>query len=83
MDFVFRSTFRLSVLCTLVNALYTIRIRLLQMFVASLYVFISYYLTGNYYELFRFNYFLLMCMMVTICAQSWGFFIGVVMPVKV
>lgn len=54
-----------------------------QMLTAALYACISYYLTGNYFEMFRFNYFLLMCMMVTICAQSWGFFIGVVMPVKV
>lgn len=53
------------------------------MFCATLYVAISYYLTGNYYEPFRFFYFLLMCLLATICAQSWGFFIGATMPVKV
>ncbi|XP_037042719.1 ATP-binding cassette sub-family G member 1 [Bradysia coprophila] len=53
-----------------------------QMFCSMLYVVISYYLTGNYYEPYRAASFMLMCMLVTICAQSWGFFIGATLPVK-
>lgn len=53
-----------------------------QMFCASLYIVISFYLTGNYSDDFRFLYFLLMGILATLSAQAWGFFVGATLPVK-
>lgn len=57
----------------------------MQLLCTFIYVCGSYFLTGNYIpgEYNRFMLFTLMCLMVTISAQSWGFFIGSTMPIKV
>lgn len=54
-----------------------------QLVCAFIYVVCSYFLTGNYTEYNRFLYFTLLCLMATISAQAWGFFIGSTMPIKV
>lgn len=56
-----------------------------QLFCTFLYVCGSYFLTGNYVsgEPHRFLIFTIMCLLATISAQSWGFFIGSTMPIKV
>lgn len=56
---------------------------ILQIFCVILYVLGSYFLTGNYLDCTRFLYFIMFCVMATICAQAWGFFIGATMPIKV
>lgn len=55
-----------------------------QLFCTWLYVLISYWLTGQDTELpIRYYCFLLFCVLGTLCAQSWGYFIGATTPVKV
>ncbi|XP_055314826.1 ATP-binding cassette sub-family G member 1 [Sitodiplosis mosellana] len=56
-----------------------------QLFCTFLYVCGSYFLTGNYVagEPHRFIIFTIMCLLATISAQSWGFFIGSTMPIKI
>lgn len=54
----------------------------LQMLCTLIYVFGSYFLTGNYKDNYRLFVFTIMCMLVTLAAQAWGFFIGTTMPIK-
>uniref|UniRef100_A0A1L8E493 Putative pleiotropic drug resistance pdr1-15 abc superfamily protein n=1 Tax=Nyssomyia neivai TaxID=330878 RepID=A0A1L8E493_9DIPT len=54
-----------------------------QMICASSYIIISYWLTGNYTDDWRFFYFLILALLGTLCAQSWGFFFGATLPVKI
>ncbi|CAD7079303.1 unnamed protein product [Hermetia illucens] len=54
-----------------------------QMLCCSLYIGISFYLTGNYSEDFRFYYFWLMGILATLSAQAWGFFVGATLPVRI
>lgn len=56
---------------------------ILQLICTFLYVVGSYFLTGNYTENHRFYLFTLMCLLCTISAQAWGFFIGSTLPIKV
>ena len=56
---------------------------LLQAICAFLYVITSYHLTGNYINQTRFYYFALFVVMGSLCAQSWGFFVGSTLRVKV
>lgn len=54
-----------------------------QLICTFCYVVGSYFLTGNYTENHRFYLFTLMCLLCTISAQAWGFFIGSTLPIKV
>lgn len=54
-----------------------------QLLCTLIYVFGSYFLTGNYIDNRRLFYFTIMCLLATISAQSWGFFVGSTMPIKV
>lgn len=56
-----------------------------QLMCTFIFVCGSYFLTGNYVpgQNNRFMLFTLMCLLATISAQSWGFFIGSTMPIKV
>lgn len=47
------------------------------------YVLMSYFLTGNYLEEIRFYYFISFTVLTALSAQSWGFFIGAILPIKV
>ncbi|XP_058168547.1 uncharacterized protein LOC131283007 [Anopheles ziemanni] len=49
---------------------------------SMIYVVISYHLTGNYVNFERFCVFALFCIAGSICAQSWGFFVGATLSVK-
>uniref|UniRef100_A0A182J0J7 Uncharacterized protein n=1 Tax=Anopheles atroparvus TaxID=41427 RepID=A0A182J0J7_ANOAO len=51
-------------------------------FCSLIYVVISYHLTGNYVNFERFCVFALFCIAGSICAQSWGFFVGATLSVK-
>uniref|UniRef100_A0A182VUV1 ABC transporter domain-containing protein n=1 Tax=Anopheles minimus TaxID=112268 RepID=A0A182VUV1_9DIPT len=53
-----------------------------QIFCSLIYVVISYHLTGNYVNFERFCIFALFCVAGSICAQSWGFFVGATLSVK-
>lgn len=56
----------------------------LQILCTWIYVVISYKLTGQDTEVpMRYYFFLLFCLLGTICAQSWGYFIGATTPVKI
>lgn len=56
-----------------------------QLMCTFIFVCGSYFLTGNFVpgQIHRFMFFTLMCLLATISAQSWGFFIGSTMPIKV
>ncbi|GAB0089084.1 ATP-binding cassette sub-family G member 1 [Sergentomyia squamirostris] len=54
-----------------------------QMICASTYLVISYWLTGNFVEEWRFFYFMILALLATLSAQSWGFFFGATLPVKI
>ncbi|XP_055387269.1 ABC transporter G family member 18-like [Condylostylus longicornis] len=48
------------------------------------YVLITYYLTGNTEtDAFRLYYFSILAILVSLSAQSWGFFVGATMPTKI
>lgn len=49
---------------------------------AWIYVAISYKLTGQPLD-FRLYLFILFCSLSTLCAQSWGYFIGATTPIKI
>ena len=61
----------------------TALLRLRQICCSLIYVVISYHLTGNYVNMERFCIFALFCVAGSICAQSWGFFVGATLSVKV
>uniref|UniRef100_A0A1B0EZF2 ABC-2 type transporter transmembrane domain-containing protein n=1 Tax=Phlebotomus papatasi TaxID=29031 RepID=A0A1B0EZF2_PHLPP len=54
-----------------------------QMICASSYLGISYWLTGNFNDDWRFFYFMVLALLATLSAQSWGFFFGATLPVKI
>uniref|UniRef100_A0A1Y9GLD0 ABC transporter domain-containing protein n=3 Tax=Anopheles arabiensis TaxID=7173 RepID=A0A1Y9GLD0_ANOAR len=54
----------------------------IQICCSLIYVVISYHLTGNYVNMERFCIFALFCVAGSICAQSWGFFVGATLSVK-
>ncbi|XP_031638739.1 ATP-binding cassette sub-family G member 4 [Contarinia nasturtii] len=54
-----------------------------QLLCTFFYVCGSYFLTGNYLENYRFALFTTMCLLATISAQAWGFFIGSTMSIKI
>lgn len=47
------------------------------------YISVSYVMTGNLLVNFRFLYFFIIATSTSLCAQSWGYFIGATTPVKV
>ncbi|XP_063701907.1 ATP-binding cassette sub-family G member 1 [Culicoides brevitarsis] len=49
------------------------------------YCFISYFLTGNWYQTddYRFAYFTIGCIFATLAAQAWGFLVGSTLPTKI
>lgn len=54
----------------------------LQILCSWSYIAISYWLTEQPVD-FRIYYFLLFCTLSTLCAQSWGYFIGATTPIKI
>lgn len=53
-----------------------------QIMCTWIYVAITYKLTGQPLD-FRLYLFILFCTLSTLCAQSWGYFIGATTPIKV
>lgn len=48
-----------------------------------IYLGISYVLTGQPLEVDRINYLFLIAIMMMLCSQSWGYFLGSLVPIKV
>ncbi|XP_077286486.1 ATP-binding cassette subfamily G member 4 [Arctopsyche grandis] len=54
-----------------------------QILCCATYISISYVMTGNLLVDFRLCYFFLIAISTSLCAQSWGYFIGATTPVKI
>ncbi|GLV37365.1 uncharacterized protein CBL_10668 [Carabus blaptoides fortunei] len=54
-----------------------------QILCTWLYIAVSYWLTAQPVDYMRLYYFVLFCTLSTLCAQSWGYFIGATTPVKI
>lgn len=55
----------------------------LQIIATIMYVLVTYFMTMQPTELFRLTFFLIMCVLVSLVAQSFGLFIGASMNIKV
>ncbi|KAF2898941.1 hypothetical protein ILUMI_07234 [Ignelater luminosus] len=54
-----------------------------QIFCTWTYLAISYWLTEQPVDSLRIHIFVLFCTLSTLCAQSWGYFIGATTPIKI